>query len=451
MSNKRPDWRFVSCLLITLFAGCTLGPRQIYKGRQQYNEAVQHTLREEMLLNIVRLKYREYPEFFSVGGIVASYSFDGAVGSSLDVPEAGLDALGLSSGVSRNESPTISYNPKNDPAFLKALLMPTKLESLRGLARTGWSWERLFRTTVQYMNNVENATTAGGPTPSEKPDFERFQYLAQLFQELYDRDVIEFTFADISSDPDIKDVPRAVENLSDDFIWNALKDGYTIQQAGGHTQLVKPKSEQQLAFVIKPSLDGKCSYEMAEIRCLLDLKEPDMKKLEPEVHAVGWAFQNGWIQPMYPTQNPQVNANAINVQQCEEASATLLEEVPPPQRDDIVISTRSFLEILFYLSQGVNVPVEHQMQGLVTLTVDETGAPFDWNEMLGDMFAVHSCKKCPEHAAVAVPYKGYWFYLDQRDLETLGTFALLQQLYSIEVLTGGDKSPFVYTVGVGAR
>ena len=51
-----------------LMCGCTLGPRQIHHSRLKYNTAVQQTFQEEILLNLVRLKYREIPEFVSIGG-----------------------------------------------------------------------------------------------------------------------------------------------------------------------------------------------------------------------------------------------------------------------------------------------------------------------------------------------------------------------------------------------
>ena len=39
-----------------------------------------------------------------------------------------------------------------------------------------------------------------------------------------------------------------------------------------------------------------------------------------------------------------------------------------------------------------------------------------------------------EDPFVAIQAQGYWFYIDERDLDSLGTFTLLQDLYSIEVL-----------------
>jgi hypothetical protein len=106
-------------------------------------------------------------------------------------------------------------------------------------------------------------------------------------------------------------------------------------------------------------------------------------------------------------------------------------------RDDIVVSTRSLLEVMYYLSHGVIVPAEHQSQGLVTLTTDQTGAAFDWTDMMHDLFTIHCCKHCPEHAAVAVQYRDYWFYIDERDQDSLSTYTLLIELFGIEVRAGG--------------
>tara|TARA_B100000809_G_C14959398_1_gene466812 strand:- start:106 stop:687 length:582 start_codon:yes stop_codon:yes gene_type:complete len=138
--------------------------------KTHYNAAIQRTFQQEMLLNIVRLKYREVPEFLTVGGIAAQYSFDSSAAAGLTIPEGVLDIFSLNSSVSRSEKPTISYVPAGEE-FQKGLLAPIDPESLQLLCRTGWSWERILRTTVQYLNEVNNATSAGGPTPDLKPEF----------------------------------------------------------------------------------------------------------------------------------------------------------------------------------------------------------------------------------------------------------------------------------------
>ena len=103
---------------------------------------------------------------------------------------------------------------------------------------------------------------------------------------------------------------------------------------------------------------------------------------------------------------------------------------------------------MFYLSQGVSVPEEHMVQGLATLTVDEHGQPFNWNQMTGDLIRICSSKHRPEMAAVSIPYKGYWYYIDDSDLNSQSTFTLLVELFGIEVRAGGGGG-FLYTLNVG--
>jgi hypothetical protein len=73
-------------------------------------------------------------------------------------------------------------------------------------------------------------------------------------------------------------------------------------------------------------------------------------------------------------------------------------------RDDIIVSTRSRLEAMFYLSQAVDVPLPHQAKGLVTLTVDAEGNAFDWSKTMHDLFTIRHCDKSLKHADVAVKY-----------------------------------------------
>ena len=56
--------------------------------------------------------------------------------------------------------------------------------------------------------------------------------------------------------------------------------------------------------------------------------------------------------------------------------------------------------------------------------------------------------KKPACAAVAVKYRGYWFYIDDRDHSSKATFALLMQLFELRAGGGPGKGP-VLTLPVG--
>ena len=52
-----------------LLAGCSYGPRSILRSRTKYNEAVKTTSEEQLLLNIVRLRYTDTPSSLEISAI----------------------------------------------------------------------------------------------------------------------------------------------------------------------------------------------------------------------------------------------------------------------------------------------------------------------------------------------------------------------------------------------
>ena len=59
---------------------------------------------------------------------------------------------------------------------------------------------------------------------------------------------------------------------------------------------------------------------------------------------------------------------------------------------------------------------------------------FDGREVTRGLFEVHACKghKPPKDAYVAIKYRGYWYYLDDRDAQSKATFALMLQLSRLD-------------------
>ena len=101
-----------------------------------------------------------------------------------------------------------------------------------------------------------------------------------------------------------------------------------------------------------------------------------------------------------------------------------------------------------FLSHAICVPLEHQMAGLVVITTDEFGEPFEWTEVSGDLLSIKSCKHEPACASVAVKYRDYWFYIDDRDHSSKATFGLLLQLFELRASGGNVQGP-VLTLPVG--
>jgi hypothetical protein len=104
---------------------------------------------------------------------------------------------------------------------------------------------------------------------------------------------------------------------------------------------------------------------------------------------------------------------------------------PSSEADRLDLRTRSIFGILFYLSHKVEVPPPHVERGLVTVTPGENGEPFAWSEVGGELLSVHHAAQRPVSAAVSVPYRGWWFYIADDDLNSKSTFILLVQLFNL--------------------
>lgn len=76
------------------------------------------------------------------------------------------------------------------------------------------------------------------------------------------------------------------------------------------------------------------------------------------------------------------------------------------------------------------MPPEHVAAGLASLPLAPDGTTFDTRVVTEGLFQVHNShgyKRRPE-AYVAVKYRGYWYFIDDRDQATKTTFALVLQL-----------------------
>ena len=189
-------------IIIFLVGGCqsSFGPRALKHSHPAYNQVIVNTLSQEMLLNLVRLKYRDRPFFLKVGSVTATFSMGADIGVE---GEYGIDwkrdigdgrVVSPSVGVSYSQSPTISYTPLQGEAFLKSVLTPISLEALLVIAQSGWSVERVFGICVERVNNLYNAPSASGPTPEEEPRYREFGRMLEILRILQVAGLLEIGF-----------------------------------------------------------------------------------------------------------------------------------------------------------------------------------------------------------------------------------------------------------------
>jgi len=179
--------RSLTALVIaaTAASGCvraSVGPRTIPAARLDYNASLSRSWDEDLLLNLVRLQYRDSPLFVDVSSITASYTINRSVALGGTVGTDPAATAGVGFGF--NENPIVGYSYLHGEQFAQRLLSPLTLSTLHDLAQSGWSIERLLLCCVQSINGVQNAIAAAGPKPDYVPEFERFARAASLLRRL---------------------------------------------------------------------------------------------------------------------------------------------------------------------------------------------------------------------------------------------------------------------------
>jgi hypothetical protein len=180
--------RLVIAPVLVLATACltNIGPGTVPVARFDYNQRIAQSWNEQLLLNLVRLRYRDTPYFLEVGTVLAQYQVVGhaAAAASIGVGGGEGSALGPSIGADVSESPTITYQPLQGEEFVRRLLQPVPGETLMLLAGSGWSVERLLLCCVNGVNGIWNVPSAAGPTPSVARVDSRFREVARLFRRL---------------------------------------------------------------------------------------------------------------------------------------------------------------------------------------------------------------------------------------------------------------------------
>jgi hypothetical protein len=402
-------------------AGCAVGPRALRRDRLRYNEAVKASSEEQLLLNIVRLRYTDTPSSLAVTSVADQYELARSLGlTPFFTSAAAGQALGgyrstvlPQANLSAATRPTLTFTPEDDQEFTRRLFTPLSLEAVASLSKTTWPTDTVFRLWLENINWVSNAETASGPTPRDPPEFADFLEGIGALQRLTRRKLATI-FIEEKDDPVGDDFPA--DKVTAEAMARVAKDGFEFRKAGntGNWRLVRKKEQATLRLAENAKADPDfrtfCRvFRLDPARTSFDLTAA---KLDP-----------------------------------------YLKDAPKEGLDKLDLETRSLLQVLFFVSQGVELPPGHAASGIAPVTVEADGRPFDWQQVLGGLFRVYASagKSPPPCASVAVCYRGYWYYIDDRDQATESTFALLLEVSRLQ-LTGekGSSGP-VLTLPIGGR
>ena len=340
---------------LTLPACNAIGPRQVSLDRFNYNEAIATSANEQMLLNVVRLRYSEVPVFLAVNSVLTQYNYAGTVGVS---GSTSTSEVGIGTNFSYVERPTITYTPLTGQEFARQLIAPVTSDLVFSLVQSGWPPDQLLIMTLQRLNDLENLAFISGATLTQLEQTRAFLKVVDFFIELVKRGAVEMQ----REEDGVGETPYLVFDDHPDPETRALID---------------------------------------ELKDLLDLDR------EGSVFLV---------------------------------TTRIIRRGP----QELTLRVRSLLELMAFLSHGVDIPDEHVVEERAVR------ATYEAHEDLRSLvpLRIRSQVKPPADAFAAVQYEGHWFYIPHWDHRSKQAFGLLVYLFQIQAPPTQGAGPLV-TVPIG--
>ena len=409
-------------MALGMLQGCTVGPKLYKTTFTQYNDVVRQTLDEQLLANLVRMRYLESPIFLQVSSLNTSFSVGGNVGASGTFPSGGADSYGADIGGSYSESPTISFSMPESREYYGRLLAPLSADQVTSLVLAGYNSELVFRTAVRGVNALQNLNADFDNSTEEPLAHAKFREALALIKKLRSEGIVDLELGGKETFWSSPVTIDAKSDISQVLLLGAASfamsnDAEIVAYPDGKWQT--HRYEKHMALRFSPASD--------------DL--PDAQRLK-KLLGLKVDHYNFSI----------VDAEMVNA----EKARGVLGQSPGALDPSVVwveigMRGRSMFEILQIASKEVRVPADDIRLGKASADRPQglqssTGAS-DW-------LVIKSSDSQPSGSSLSIQYKGHWFYIDDTDLQSRETFSMLTALFAVVGGTVPGAHP-VLTLPVG--
>lgn len=171
-------------LFLVILSGCaSVGPVSVPRDRIDYNASIAESWKQQVLLNIVKMRYAEPVSFVDVGQIVAGYTLETGVNVGGSTAAYANAASFINAGISGKytDRPTITYVPLTGNAFIKSLLTPLSPENLMFAVQSGVPADMLLKLGVASVNGLRNRSV---PIAGFRPADQKFLRAVEILRNL---------------------------------------------------------------------------------------------------------------------------------------------------------------------------------------------------------------------------------------------------------------------------
>jgi hypothetical protein len=351
-----------------------------------YNAAVNSAADEELLLNIVRVRYLDTLDFLATTSISSQvvFSMTGNAGGGGEFGAFGGGELSYST------RPTFTFSPQRGRDFAQRLIEPVQVDVLTYLVAADWDVRLLMRLFVRGLNDLENELGVADP---------RFIEVTDRLAELQAQNRIFMGFV-TAMEP--VSAPIGAASVSGTDLVEAAKAGLEFRRGPTDGALVLTAARLQPVLAIRSG--------DAEGVAVLDL--------------LGLSPGREYYELNHGTE---------------------LRSLPSAERSSVTVRTGSLLRAVMYLSQGVQVPEGHVEKGT---TSSEWPPGASQEQVLNDLFTVRSSKRKPK-AQLAISHRGHWFYIDDADQVSRYTFFHMSEAFRLGLTPVASQDSPVLTLPVG--
>ena len=210
-------------VIVATLAGCAArGPQTVPGDAFDYSAAISKSRGNQMLLNIVRARYMQVPNFLTVSSVIAGYTYQGNLGASAQTGVGRFEESFVSGSVNMSyiERPTITYTPLQGENFSRRLMKNIPIEVLFALGQAGWPTDVLFRIAVERFGDTQNmsfsAAAVVADADAQVNKLTRYDHVVNIMKELGRAGAFEVILTEIDSEE--RQTVRFAESLSPELM-----------------------------------------------------------------------------------------------------------------------------------------------------------------------------------------------------------------------------------------
>lgn len=405
--------------MVTFFSltGCatTRGSQVILNSHIDYNKAVSQVLKEELLLNVVRRRYMEAPQFLNVSSISSNITTSSTVGvgsSALDLGEGNVWNASADGSVTFSDSPTITITPRQGEQIATQLHEPLSVSVVADLVSAGYPVDSTLYMLVEGINDLRGPDLRYDGFRPASPEWREANALIQEFYEAGSLIVDRFKW----NDP-YNDYPYEAESIRPEMWITTLSAGnHRWKSYDGGESFYITTNEMAPAIWLEPETRESSAGE----------RLMELLNVQPDVRRRSWMLQSARV------------VNGPDLQGAEEAP-----------RSGLKLRMRSLYNVLNLYSYGVHVPPGDEQEGRATdLTLFREAVERGEIEDLSELLAIKYSEEPPDDVFHAVRYRQLWFYIDDRDFKSKVAFNALYDLWQLSIEAPKAQSRPVTTIQV---